>query len=298
MKNQIQKTLDENHLSYFNSQIRHVVRALLAMMVEKDHRRKAAFSWAKIAPWGLLALIVIVLSAASAFAQEAPSLQLKPDTSIYKVDLSSLALALEKQDADSQSNQSAHQSGQTKGSSSSTSLSANEKLKYALRRAFLRPTPYILTGMGAAFTQWGEKNQPQKDTGDNFADGLSRYAIDFATGTTKIMFVSGIYPVIFHQDPRYKPSGKQGFKPRLLYAASRVFVTESDKGQSQVNISRLAGDMTASALANIWERSTPDHDRIGVVATFNRFAKMIEFDIVRLVITEFWPDIKRKVLKR
>ena len=88
------------------------------------------------------------------------------------------------------------------------------------------------------------------------------------------------------------------FKSRLLYAASRVFVAESDEGNLQPNISRLGGNLTASALSNIWERNTPGRDRIGVGPTFGRFTRMIGFDVLGFVMAEFGPDIKRKLLKK
>ena len=181
----------------------------------------------------------------------------------------------------------------------SSSLTANEKFKYGLRAAFLRPEAYILTGVSAAITQATERDQPQKTAEDQVADGLSRFAIKFGTRSTKALLGSGLYPVIFDQDPRYKPSHKKGFGPRALYAASRVFVTESDNRGLGPNYSRLGGNMSASALANVWERSTPGRDRIGLGPTFSRFGTTTGFDVLSFVVfKEFWPDIKRKVFKR
>lgn len=177
-------------------------------------------------------------------------------------------------------------------------LSPSGKFKYAFKRAFLKPTPYLFTGFSALIVQLNEQDQPQKDTGDKVADGLSRYAINFATGSARTMFTSGIYPILFHQEPRYKSSSKRDFKSRLFYAISRVVVAESDEGQLQPNYSRLAGDLTASALANIWERDTPDRIRIGASPTFRRFGKMVGLDVARLIVQEFGPDIKRKLLKK
>ncbi len=178
-------------------------------------------------------------------------------------------------------------------------FTAGDKLKLGFREAFLSPGGYIFSGMSAAITQAREKDQPQKDTGDKIADGLSRYAIRFGTGSTKALFTSGIYPIIFKQDPRYTPSGKQGFGRRFLDAASRVFVTRGDNGRAQFNISRLGGNLTASALANTWERNTPGFDRIGIGPTFQRFGVMVALDVVNFaVLKEFGPDIKRKIFKR
>jgi hypothetical protein len=175
---------------------------------------------------------------------------------------------------------------------------AREKIKYGLKQAFFTPGVYIFPAISTVFIQVRERNQPQKDTGDKVADGLSRYAIEFGTRSSKELLASGVFPIVFHQDPRYKPSPKRGFGSRLLYAASRVFVTHSDDGKSQLNISLLSGSVAASALANIWERNTPGHDRIGIGPTFRRFGTTVGFDAVGFIFKEFWPDIKRKLFRR
>src|SRR5438105_4693788 len=71
-------------------------------------------------------------------------------------------------------------------------------------------------------------------------------------------------------------------------------VTRGDGGRLQPNYSILAGETTASALANVWEHSTPGHDRIGADATLRRFGSMLATDMLtNVVFKEFWPDIKR-----
>ncbi|HVF55924.1 MAG TPA: hypothetical protein VM934_07215 [Pyrinomonadaceae bacterium] len=163
-------------------------------------------------------------------------------------------------------------------------LTAGEKVKHGFRSAFLRPEGYIFSALSATITQLREEDQPQKTTGDEVADALSRFARNSATRSTKSILGSGVYPALFKQDPRYFPSGKKGFGPRALYAISRVFVTRGDNGESQPNVSRLAGTLSAAALANIWERSTPGHDRIGVRPTFIRFGRSLAFDALQFVI--------------
>jgi hypothetical protein len=173
-------------------------------------------------------------------------------------------------------------------------LTANEKMEAAARSAFLNPLNYAMTGAGAAYTEVRERDQPHKDNGDRFADGLSRFAINFATGSTSTMLGSGVYPVLFKQDPRYHPSGKKGFGPRTAYAVSRVFVTRGDDGSTQPNYSRLAGNFSASALANIWERDTPGSNRTGARPTLRRFGTSIGSNMVsNIILKEFWPDIMR-----
>jgi hypothetical protein len=180
-----------------------------------------------------------------------------------------------------------------------TPLTAHAKMSRAAKSAFLNPAAYVFTAVGAALTEAREDKQPQKDTSDRFADGMSRFAINFATRTTSTMFANGIYPALFKQDPRYFPSNKRGFGPRAAYAMSRVFVARGDNGRDQLNISRLGGSLTASALANVWERNTPGHIRIGARPTLRRFGYSVGYGMLsNIVFKEFWPDIMRILKKK
>jgi hypothetical protein len=108
------------------------------------------------------------------------------------------------------------------------------------------------------------------------------------------MLGSGVYAILFNQDPRYDraPEGK-GFAYRGAHAVSRVFVQRGDNGRVQPAASRWAGSLSASALSNLWERSTPRHDRIGTDATFRRFYSSFINDSINNLITEFWPDLAK-----
>jgi hypothetical protein len=188
------------------------------------------------------------------------------------------------------------QSGQAAASTVSRPMTEKAKAEYALRESFLSPTHYLTIGLGATIDELRERRQPQKTTGDRVADGLTRYAIGFGTGASKSLLGSGLYPIVFKQDPRYFASNKKGFFARASYAASRVFVTRGDSGSLEPNYSLLGGDLSASALANIWERDTPGHRRIGLSPTVSRLGISVGTDMASFVIfQEFWPDIKRKL---
>ncbi len=142
-------------------------------------------------------------------------------------------------------------------------LTPGQKMERAFKRAFLSPMPYASAAFSATITQIGEDDLPHKTTGDKVADGLSRMAINFGRSATRTIFAGGIYASLFRQDPRYDRSQGKGIGGKVLHAVSRVFVTRDDDWNIEPNYSRFAGSLTASALSNAWERSTPGHDRIG-----------------------------------
>ena len=173
-----------------------------------------------------------------------------------------------------------------------TPLTGGEKIKRSFRSAFLSPLPYAISAFSAGLTQFREDRLPHKDGGDEVADWGSRAARNFATLSTNTIFGRGFYPALFKQDPRYDASKKKGFGRRTLHAVSRVFVTRDDDGNLEPNYSRFAGAMTASALANLWEHSTPGHDRIGTDATIRRFGRsFITGSLNNIIFKEFLPDI-------
>ena len=171
-------------------------------------------------------------------------------------------------------------------------------MRAAAKRAFLSPAGYASAAFTAAITEATERDLPHKSTEDRLADGLSRFAIKFSTRATRTLLGSGVYPVLFKQDPRYERSRSKNVGRRALHAMSRVVVARGDDGRLQPNYSRWAGSLSASALSNLWEQSTPGHDRIGIDATFRRFGQSFITDAWQTaVFSEFLPDIIR-IFKR
>lgn len=179
-----------------------------------------------------------------------------------------------------------------------TPLTGEQKMRRAAKSAFLNPGGYARVAFSSIWTQWNEDSQPHKTTEDEVADGASRFAINFGRRATRSLLGGGVFPALFRQDPRYERAADgTGAGKRAAHAVSRVFVTRGDGGGLQPNVSNWAGSLSSSAISNLWERSTPRHDRIGADATFRRFAKSFMWDAVNNVVREFWPDIK-KVFKR
>ena len=212
----------------------------------------------------LLALALLVSAAASARAQDSEP---GPDAAAQAE-----AQVTSEQDGQAGGAQQQPSPTPTPQTTRRAPLTGEQKVKRAFRGAFLTPEPYAMAAFNAGIRQMGEDRLPHKDGGDEVADWGSHTARVFATGTTFRIFANGFYPAVFRQDPRYERSRSKGFGRRAAHAVSRLFVTRDDDGNLEPNYSRFAGAMTSSALANVWERNTPGHDRIGVKPTFRRFA--------------------------
>jgi hypothetical protein len=181
---------------------------------------------------------------------------------------------------------------QPQGAVQSAPMSGGQKVGCAFRGAFLSPTPYLSSIVSGGIRQIGEDRLPHKDGGDEVADWGSNSARIFATRATMRLFTNGFYAAAFRQDPRYERSRSKNVGRRALHAMSRVFVTRDDDGNLEPNYSRFAGAMTSSALANVWERSTPGHDRVGTDATMRRFGRSFATGALsNIVFREFLPDI-------
>jgi hypothetical protein len=229
----------------------------------------------------LLALALLVSAAASARAQVA-----EPDT-----DATARTEATTTGEPDAQAGGAQQQPTPQPQPTPRAPLTGDQKIKRAFRGAFLRPTPYAVAAFNGGIRQIGEDRLPHKDTGDEFADWGSTTARVFATGTTYRLFGNGFYPALFKQDPRYERAPNKGVGRRAAHAVSRLFVTRGDNGNLQPNFSRFAGAATSSSLANVWERSTPGHDRIGADATLKRFGMSFVSGAIGNLVREFLPDL-------
>jgi hypothetical protein len=184
-------------------------------------------------------------------------------------------------------------SAQQTSASAYTPLTSEQKIRRGFKNAFLSPQAYALPLVSAIITEWGEDDLPHKDTDDRVADGLSRFAIKFGRRATNNL-LGGVYSSAFRQDPRYERAAEgKGTGARIVHAATRVFVTRGDNGRHQPNYTRFASQLSSSALSNLWEQSTPGHDRIGTDATFRRFGNSFITGALFNVVNEFLPDIKR-----
>ena len=118
-----------------------------------------------------------------------------------------------------------------------------------------------------------------------------RYATSLADNSIGNFLTSAVMPTVMRQDPRYFESGHGGIARRVGYAASRSVVTRSRSGQSQFNVSEIAGNAIAAGVSNLYyapaERT--------VTGTLTRWGMQVLWDTLSNEMKEFWPDVRHKL---
>jgi hypothetical protein len=113
--------------------------------------------------------------------------------------------------------------------------------------------------------------------------------VDQAVGNA---FTEFLLPVAFKQDPRYFTKGHGGFFNRTGVPLSRLVITRTDSGESQINFSKIIGNGAAAGIASLYYPAT---DRTWT-KTGQRWGQQLTLDATFNVIKEFWPDIRHSVL--
>jgi hypothetical protein len=88
--------------------------------------------------------------------------------------------------------------------------------------------------------------------------------------------------------------GDGTIKHRTLYSITRVFVTRSDSGTSQVNFSEILGSGGSAAISTYTYHPNDDRNFESVATTWGA---QIGYDMISNVLKEFWPDVRRKFRK-
>lgn len=169
-------------------------------------------------------------------------------------------------------------------SSAASPLTPHEKFKYFARSSFMPPMPYALSIGSGLFSEATDNDHHRHMTaGDFFADAMTHAARSMAFRTTANFFEKFALATAFKQDPRYLRSDKHGVA-RIGYAVTRVFITQSDSGNNQFNVSFFAGGLTAAGISNVWSRK---EDRT-VASTMTRFGLHIGYRALSNVVRELF----------
>jgi hypothetical protein len=153
------------------------------------------------------------------------------------------------------------------------------------------PFTVVLAAFYAGVAQW-QNDFPTYGQGSvGFA---KRFGAAYADQGIGNYLTEAIFPVVFHEDPRYFRKGVGSGRRRLMYALSRVVITRTDRGKDHFNYSEFVGNGAAAGLSCLYY---PASERTAS-ETAQRFAVQIVSDGAFNILLEFWPDMKREFLKK
>jgi hypothetical protein len=97
-----------------------------------------------------------------------------------------------------------------------------------------------------------------------------------------------------HQDPRYDRSTDTGFWRRTKHAFRRTILTRTDSGGETFATWRLGSAYAANFISNEWYPDRVNTVKLGLTEGTTQ----IGFDLLANIGSEFWPDLKKKILRR
>jgi len=168
-------------------------------------------------------------------------------------------------------------------------LTARQKFDVFTRSTY-SPYTFVSTVFNAAMAQ---ANDDWYSYGGGMKGYGKRFGASLANTESGVLFGTFLYPTIFRQDPRYLSEYRGPALHRVAFAASRVLITKNDAGSQTFNSSHVLAAFTASTLANAYY---PREDR-SVGDTMVRAGGSLMNDAITNVLREFWPDIRRKLLR-
>ncbi len=127
-----------------------------------------------------------------------------------------------------------------------------------------------------------------QDTFEGYGQGVSGYSKRFGAAmgdlVTGTMLGGAVYPILFHQDPRYFYKGTGSIRSRVLYAISRPVISRGDNGKWQPAYASILGDLSAGAVTNLYY---PEEDRHGAALTIEEGFLNIAGDALNDIMQEF-----------
>jgi hypothetical protein len=97
-----------------------------------------------------------------------------------------------------------------------------------------------------------------------------------------------------HQDPRYYRSSDTGLWIRMKHVVHGTILTRTDSGGETLSTWRFGSAYGAAFLSNEWYPGRLNTVKLGL----EQGSTQIAFDVLANLRSEFWPDIKNKLLRR
>lgn len=127
-------------------------------------------------------------------------------------------------------------------------LNARQKMELSLH-GIVDPFPVFSSAVVAGIQQ---ATNALPGYGSDAAAYGERYGAAYANFASATILRDGLFPALFHQDPRYYYRGYGTKRERILYALSTAVICKGDNGKNQFNYSSLLGNLSAGALTNLY----------------------------------------------
>ena len=162
------------------------------------------------------------------------------------------------------------------------SLTPKQKFQLAFRGA-IDPFQFFTAAVGAGISQV-ENNY------EEYGQGVEGYAKRFGAGYLDnfdgVILGNALFPVLFHEDPRYFRKGTGHVSSRFLYAIASTVRCKTDAGNWAPNYGNLLGNLAAGGISNLYY---PDSER-GATLTVQRAIVVSAYGAIGALAYEFWPD--------
>jgi len=161
---------------------------------------------------------------------------------------------------------------------------------------FVQETVSPLTLGGGAFNAaFSQVTNTDPKYGVNGAAFGKRFGASIADIASQNFFGDFVVASAFHEDPRYFRKGEgYSLKYRAGYAISRALVIRNNNGRNTFNFDNVLGSAASAGFSNLYY---PGASRTGSATLMHFLIDVADNGFVNLA-PEFWPDFRRKVLRR
>lgn len=169
-------------------------------------------------------------------------------------------------------------------------LSTSQKFSQ-VEKNFVNPFTFTGVAIEAGFDQAIDVHHGYGPGGKGY---VKRYGADLADVASAQFFGIGVYPSLFHTDPRYYRMGNGTFVARAVYSVTRVLTTRTDSGHQRFNAPEILAAATSSGISRTYYPA--DERNAGDFAY--SMGSRIAFDAAYNLAKEFWPDVRIRLFGR
>lgn len=166
-------------------------------------------------------------------------------------------------------------------------LSVRQKGILALRNT-IDPYNFATIAVNSAIAVASDPNSPYGPGVPGFG---RNFGVAYTENAVSEFFGTFLIPAVTHQDPHYHRLPNASYPRRVLHAITQVAWAQDDYGKPVPNYSVLVGTAIGDTLSNLY---VPGRNQ-DANATASRYVTAIATDPIDNFITEFVPDVARRV---